>query len=189
MKKENISDNDLAGLSDPVRPSFFLPPGFPESWYGWMLSMELSFSLVEGACVHRDLYWEYSADTVTESVKKILSAGPLYSCFPAYRVRSVGDSVLFDWYASRPLYNHSKEIKIEHRTRIKSAYPWDSLDDDTVLCLWRDPEYPCGFRDRIMLRVGGRTDREASENWNMVARVIRKLIKEERRTTREQKPE
>lgn len=158
-------------MSAPVRPSRFANatvadcfPAAPVEWQAWPAAVEVSFTLLEGTCVYRALYEEYAAaDMLDAATKFFLPAND--QIFVNYRLHARGLVPAFAWYVTWSIMRKGVGVGFQPRGPIQGAAPWDWGPDDTLLHIVNEPRggvYTPGVRT---LRVGGRTKREAAENW------------------------
>jgi hypothetical protein len=155
--------------SDPHQYECELPTR-PASWMGWRVAMEPNYWLTEYNGVGQDFFDFYTVHTFDEAVTKLFDerkAAPV-----GYRCYALDVTPAFQWYAEWPLLRRSKHGGFVQRQARQGTAPWEFHPDDTLFEVWRRPE-PMGFSWTYMLRVGGRTQQEAMENWQFWAGQFR----------------
>jgi hypothetical protein len=147
-------------------------PTRPVSWGDWRVAMEPTFTFTDHNGVGQSFFDYYTVDTFDEAVIKLFDErkpDPV-----GYRCYAVDVTPAFEWYARWPLLRRSKRGGFVRRQARQGAAPWEFFPDNTLFEVWRRPDGPMGFAWTYMLRVGGRTQREAMENWEFWAAVFRR---------------
>lgn len=161
----------------------------PTEWYAWPVSISVGFVTTPTTCVYRKLFEEYRADSLKRAMDMVFAPGSS-DLFIGYRFHAVGFVPAYEYFAAWPLVRRGKdeptdtmigsfmtaqhlERGIRKREPMGGAAPWDVQSDDTVFEIWHEPVNVCGSRTVLMLRVGGRNQDQAKENWGRCARALR----------------
>jgi hypothetical protein len=176
----------MCGNDSEIRPGrLVLPPEAPEAWQRWPVSINLAFTFYDHFCVSRGLINEYRRPTLREAAIKMFESETNDYVFPSYGIHAEGVLPAFEWYVSWPLQRRGTEDGILRRGKIGGAEGWEGLYESTLVRLYRFPtKYSASAwsyipsRGRLMLDVGGRTKEEAIDNWYLLARPLRRMIRQ-----------
>ncbi|MEN8132622.1 MAG: hypothetical protein ABFS45_21065 [Pseudomonadota bacterium] len=150
-------------------------PGLPEPWYGWPIGIDLGIALNPWQCVYRELFWEYTARTMTDALR-MLFAYENRGLYLQYDFQAWEFDTDINWYVDWPLRRRGKEDAIYRRPGTGNVIPLVDHDirDDTIFEVYNKSTDSAGHSQVFRLRVGGATRKETVENWLQVAKVIRR---------------
>jgi len=190
---ESSNDADYEQLG--VRDCEQLPPGLPTQFYVAPVQVGVSLILTEWNCVYRGFFDDFAVSSLPAAVQKLKNSDGVTLCYNFYFSSHV-PAFKFDVDAS--LYNYDfAEKRPFKRTQVQAAEPWHWCWDRTLFEIRYQPLYEDFFNiepfeegeeidesfdpyaGEYYLRVGGRTKKDAGENWDLCSRVIKKYIEEE----------
>jgi hypothetical protein len=167
----------------------------PDQWKRWPVEIDVNFTLIENFCHSRHLYNEYNKPSLYQSAEKLFQGEANDYLFPSYGVSTVGIEPVFEWYVSWPLQRRGGADMIVRRGKACGAEGWEATYKTTLVVLWSRPIYSntrwCYIpsKGRLMLDVGGRTKQDAVNNWYLLAKPLRRILKEVRASRRQMSAE
>lgn len=167
--------------NDEVLPARELFPGIVPAWANLPAELIVDFDLTRYGGIRGWMFAEYRRASLAEALATVLTT---QLCFVMLRYTIVvrGAKPLLGWDLDAPLSRvNAAPVK---RTKVQGVYPWDWEADPTLVQVYQHspPDNFLGFaratyRPTVRLRVGGRTPREAIENWTWCAAPLRRQRK------------
>lgn len=163
--------------------------GVPEEWARWPVAIDVGFTLTPVTCVYQALFDEYKVRCTQDAVRTVLDRRN-DEIFVMYTFRLRDMELPYRWFAIWPIArrgapgprvgSNGNWIFARFVPRGVFAYrpgrgepSCPGLEEGTVFRIANDPVDLYGRRTVRTLGVGGRTRKEAIENWLRTARAIR----------------
>ena len=173
-----------------------LPPEAPAEWKSWPMSTCVDFTFHQTFCISGGLHRKYIRPTLSECAVKLFEGEDYDWIFPSYGITSDQIIPAFEWYVSWPLQRRGTKKGIIRRGRACGNEGWEMTYERTLVRLYSQPTVYsesmwCWVpsKGRLMLDVGGRTKQDAVNNWYLLAKPLRRILKEVRASRRQMSAE
>ena len=124
---------------------------------------EVSFSLQGGRCVWRDLYNEYEqVKSAHEIINKIIASPDILVCYRVFPSRIIP---MFQKFSDGKLFSKLPPKKIQDRSPIQGAAPWEYNSDNTIFAIKRTMKNEYFGPTDIRLIVGGFDKKDSVTRW------------------------
>ena len=152
------------------------------------MSTRVDFTFHQTFCITKGLNREYIRPTLSECAVKLFEGENNDWIFPSYGITADQIIPAFEWYVSWPLQRRGTKDGIIRRGRACGYEGWEMTYERTLVRLYSRPTVYsesmwCWVpsKGRLMLDVGGRTQKQAVENWYKLAIPLRQILKKVRR--------
>jgi hypothetical protein len=154
-----------------------LPIDFPSNWHRWPLGIEVSFTLTESNGVNGSMYKHFKVLSLQAALENLLDSihTGKYD-FVGYRFFTLAANPEFDWYVTWPVRRRGSMDQICRAEDRVGAAPWDRHAENTLFQIFNKPRQPYGTDHTLMLRTGGWSKAEATQNWEACSKSLRKLL-------------
>lgn len=145
----------------------------PREWTEWPTRWELAFDLSTGGAVISEDYSRFRVESL-HAAAEFLFDPKFRRRHLRYSLKTDGVLPAYGYDAEWSLLRRGSTGGVRRRRPEQRAKPWIYGADTTLIEVWRQPLTKFTFDSRFWLRVGGRTEKDATRNWIAVARLLRR---------------
>lgn len=152
---------------------------FPSEWLPWPATLQVLFTLSEGRSVNADLFEEYGCKTIAEALG-VVTRPRVPGLLIRYCLHAELDAVpLLLYMVDRPLRGGKKNAAVKRQKEdfAEMCVLYQHVTRQVGFC--GAPAY--GDKHSVRLAVSGMSADEAERNWQLVARGLSGLARENRR--------